>query len=354
MTPSSNGFSTTQPPEISDITSRMTVWVIRAFFLLVCAGTGAIIGFSDSFQPKDGNAYDPLLTIVGMIGLFFAVMILEMLLRAASDIAALVFGLFLGVILALLSYALVTLIPGNEDNPALRLVLIPIFCYLCVVLVFKTRHRFNFIIPYVEFQRQQKGPRAMLLDTSSIIDGRIADIAKTAVFDTPIIIPRFILRELQAVADSSDRLRKARGRRGMEVVNRLQHDTNVEIIIEEGEVPGNDTVDSKLVRLARSLGARIITNDVNLSKIAQIQDISVININDLANAVRPSFLHGEEMRIEIIKDGAEPGQGVGYLDDGTMVVAENGGGHVGETVALEVTRMLQTSTGKMVFGRIRN
>jgi len=350
----SNSETLNQPPEDTGKTSRMTIWVIRAFFLLVSAGTGALIASSETFNPKDEfTAWE---TILGMIGLYMVVMVLEMLLRSASDISALVFGLIVGVILSLLSHSLVMLaLPGLDDTygPAVRLILICVFCYLSVVLVFKTRHRFSFIIPYVEFHRQHKGPRAMLLDTSAIIDGRIADICDTRIFDTPIVIPRFILRELQGIADSSDKLKRVRGRRGLDIVDRLQKSPSVEVIIEEGEVPGADSVDSKLVRLAGSLGARVVTTDFNLNKVAQIQGVSVVNVNDLANALRPSFIPGEELPLQIVREGAEPGQGVGFLDDGTMVVAEDGLEHLGRNVILEVTRTLQTSSGKMIFGRVK-
>lgn len=343
-----------QPPETTGKTSRMTIWVIRAFFLLVSAGTGALIASSETFNPdEEFTAWE---SILGMIVLYMAVMVLEMLLRSASDISALMFGLFVGLILSLLSHSLVMLaLPGAGENysPAIRLILICMFCYLSVVLVYKTRHRYSFIIPYVEFHRQHKGPRAMLLDTSAIIDGRIADICDSGIFDTPIVIPRFILRELQGIADSSDRLKRVRGRRGLDIVDRLQKSASVEVIIEEGEVPGADSVDSKLVRLAGSLGARVVTTDFNLNKVAQIQGVSVVNINDLANALRPAFIPGEELRLQIVKEGAEPGQGVGFLDDGTMVVAEDGLAHLGRDVALEVTRTLQTSSGKMIFGKVK-
>jgi uncharacterized protein YacL len=331
----------------------MTIWVIRAFFLLVSAGTGALIA---KFKPAG------VLTewdwIVGMIGLYLVVMALEMLLGAASDISVLVLGLIVGVILSFLSHSLIMLAfpeAGEADKDyslAIRLILICVFCYLSVVLVYKTRHRFSFIIPYVEFHRQQKGPRALVVDTSAIIDGRIADICETSVFDTPIVIPRFILRELQGIADSADRLKRARGRRGLDIVNRLQQSSTVEVVIEESEVPGSDSVYSKLVRLAGSLGARIITNDFNLNKVAQIQGVNVLNINDLANALRPALIPGDKFQIELVKEGSEPGQGIGYLEDGTMVVAENGLSYVGSIVDLEVTRTLQTSAGKMIFGRV--
>jgi len=350
-----NNTETLTPPlESSGKTSRMTIWVIRAFFLLVSAGTGALIASSKTFNPN--NELTAWECILGMIALYVAVMVTEILLGSASDISALTFGLIVGVILSFLAHSLVMLaIPGMDKaySPAVRLILICVFCYLSVALVFKTRHRFSFIIPYVEFHRRTKGPQALLLDTSAIIDGRIGDICDTRIFDAPIVIPRFILRELQGIADSSDKLKRARGRRGLDIVNRLQKSPCVEVIIEEGEVPGSDSVDSKLVRLASSMGARIVTNDFNLNKVAQIQNVSVVNINDLANALRPTFLPGEELQIQLIKEGAEPGQGVGFLDDGTMVVAENGLNFVGRQVALEVSRTLQTSAGKMIFGRVK-
>jgi len=353
---SDNGQDTQLMQPVSPIgkTSRMTIWVIRAFFLLVSAGTGVLISQNPGLNPD--AEYSMAECVFGMIFLYIAVMILEMLLGSASDISSLVFGLVVGAILSFLSHSLVILSFPDvkpEHSQAIRLILICVFSYLCVVLVFKTRHRFNFIIPYVEFHRQQKGPRAMLLDTSAIIDGRIADICETRIFDTPIVIPRFILRELQSIADSADKLKRVRGRRGLDVVNRLQKSPAVEVIIEEGGVPGSESVDAKLIRLARSLAARIITTDFNLNKVAQIQGVDVVNVNDLANALRPAFIPGEELRIQLVKEGAEPGQGVGYLDDGTMVVAENGRGAVGKEVALEVTRTIQTSAGKMIFGRIR-
>ena len=340
--------------EVRGRMGRMTIWAIRAFFLLISAGTGALLG---QLAPVTGlTEWD---WIIGMMVLFAVVMLLEIVLGRASDISALVFGLVVGVILSFLSHSLIMLaFPEAADSEnnyslAIRLILICVFCYLSVVLVYKTRHRYSFIIPYIEFHRLQKGPRALMLDTSAIIDGRIADICDTRVFDTPIIIPRFILRELQAIADSSDRLKRSRGRRGLDVVNRLQESKAIEIHIEEGEVPGSDSVDSKLVRLANSMAARIVTTDFNLNKVAQIQGVGVLNINELANALRPVFIPGEELNIQVVREGSEQGQGIGYLDDGTMVVIDGGIEHLGSSAAVEVTRTLQTAAGKMVFGRVK-
>ncbi len=194
-----------------------------------------------------------------------------------------------------------------------------------------------------------------MLDTSVIIDGRIADVAETQVIDQPMVVPRFVLQELQNVADSSDKLRRNRGRRGLDILNRLQKSQGVEVRIHDGEIPelaGVREVDQQLVILAKHLGGKVVTNDYNLNKIARLQGVEVINLNDLANAMKPIVLPGENLTVKLIKKGEEQGQGVGYLDDGTMVVAEQGFYHLGETVRLTVTSVLQTSAGRMIFGRM--
>jgi uncharacterized protein YacL len=189
----------------------------------------------------------------------------------------------------------------------------------------------------------------MLLDTSVIIDGRIADIVDTKIIDTEIIIPRFVLDELQTVADSSDKLKRNRGRRGLDILQRMRKSRSVEI--SDVTLPHMEGVDAKLVRLAKTIDARVVTNDFNLNKVAQVQGVEVININDLANALRPVVLQGERLVIKILRPGESPGQGVGYLDDGTMVVAESCSGRIGQQVELQVTNILQTSAGRLIFGR---
>ncbi len=194
-----------------------------------------------------------------------------------------------------------------------------------------------------------------MLDTSVVIDGRIADVAETRVLDQPLIVPRFVLQELQGIADSSDKLRRNRGRRGLDVLNKLQKSPGVEVRIHDAEIPelaGIKEVDQRLVVLAKHLGGRVVTNDYNLNKIARLQGVEVINLNDLANAMKPIVLPGEFLTVKLLKRGEEQGQGVGYLDDGTMVVAEHGAHHLGETIRLTVTSVLQTSAGRMIFGRI--
>ena len=227
--------------------------------------------------------------------------------------------------------------------------------FLCTSFVLQTKDDFRFIIPYVEFARESKGSRPLLLDTSAIIDGRIADIADTRVLESELVVPRFVLEELQAIADSDDKLKRNRGRRGLDVLNRLRGSDQLDVRIAHGSAPGVDAakdVDAKLVALARHLNARIATNDYNLNKVAQLHGVTVININDLANALKPIVLPGEGMKVRILKPGEEPGQGVGYLEDGTMVVAEQGRDHIGEDVDITVTSVLQTSAGRMIFGRI--
>ena len=180
-------------------------------------------------------------------------------------------------------------------------------------------------------------------------------MAEARVLDQPLVVPRFVLQELQGIADSSDKLRRNRGRRGLDILNRLQKSPGIEVKIHDGEIPelaGIREVDQKLVILAKHLGGKVVTNDYNLNKIAKLQGVDVINLNDLANALKPIVLPGEGLTVKLIKRGEEPGQGVGYLDDGTMVVTEHGVHHLGEMVRLTVTSVLQTSAGRMIFGRL--
>ncbi len=190
-----------------------------------------------------------------------------------------------------------------------------------------------------------------ILDTSVIIDGRIADICDTAFIEGKLIVPHFILKELQLVADSPDGIKRQRGRRGLDVLERLRKSSQVSVVISEVDFPEIKDVDSKLIELAKRMEAKIITNDFNLNKIAQLQGVSVLNINELANALKPVVLPGETIRVFILKEGKEKDQGVAYLDDGTMVVVDNSRKMIGQTIEITVTSVLQTTVGKMIFGR---
>ncbi len=201
---------------------------------------------------------------------------------------------------------------------------------------------------------EKSGPRYeehKILDTSVIIDGRIADICKTGFIEGTLVIPEFVLEELQHIADSSDLLKRNRGRRGLDILNKIQKELDVKVLIYEdaNEEPGE--VDSKLVKLAKAMQGKVVTNDFNLNKVCELQGVSVLNINDLANAVKPVVLPGEEIIVQVIKDGKEHGQGVAYLDDGTMIVVEGGRDFIGTTMEVLVTSVLQTSAGRMIFAK---
>lgn len=192
-----------------------------------------------------------------------------------------------------------------------------------------------------------------IIDTSVIIDGRIVDIVESGFLEGPLILARFVLKELQAIADSADPLKRTRGRRGLDVLSRLQERAPLEISERDYEDLGAGTVDAKLVRLAREMRGKLVTNDYNLNRVAHVEGVAVLNVNELANAVKPVFLPGEELHVQIIRDGKEPHQGVGYLDDGTMIVVENGRRLIGEAVDVSVTSVLQTVAGRMIFARLK-
>ncbi|MDN5348277.1 MAG: hypothetical protein PWP65_1841 [Clostridia bacterium] len=202
-----------------------------------------------------------------------------------------------------------------------------------------------------EKNRGEGRPNYKILDTSVIIDGRIADIIKTGFIEGTIVIPGFVLEELRHIADSSDFLKRNRGRRGLDILNKIRKDSGVNVKVFEQDFEDLSEVDSKLIRLAQKLGAPVLTNDYNLNKVAELQGVKVLNINELANAVKPVVLPGEEMLVQVIKDGKESGQGVAYLDDGTMIVVENGRRFIGQSVVVLVTSVLQTAAGRMIFAR---
>jgi uncharacterized protein YacL len=274
--------------------------------------------------------------------------------KKLDTISAVYFGLIVGIFLTyVVSIALTPLMQGNPHVERIRLVMGMVLCYACVSLLMQTKDDFRFVIPYIEFAKEVKGLRPYLLDTSVVIDGRIADVVETSIFDNQLIMPRFILSELQNIADSGDKMRRARGRRGLDVLNRLRTGKSVEFKIYDRELPemANQPVDMKLVLLAKDLEGKIITGDYNLNKVARLHNVPVINLNDVANSLKPIFLPGERVEVKVVKPGEEPGQGIGYLDDGTMIVIENGRAHISEMVNLTVTSVLQTSAGRMIFGR---
>jgi uncharacterized protein YacL len=218
----------------------------------------------------------------------------------------------------------------------------------------RTKDDVRFVVPYVEFTKQTKGSRPLVLDTSVIIDGRIVDLCQTKLFDAPLLVPRFVLNELQLIADSADKLKRNRGRRGLDILNKMQTDPLIDVKIDDdiiAEIEDAEGVDHKLVLFTKHRNGRLATTDYNLTKVAQVRSVDVININDLANSLKAVILPGEAMTVKIIKAGEEAEQGIGYLDDGTMVVVEGARNKIGRDVNLTVTSSLQTSAGKMIFGR---
>lgn len=222
-------------------------------------------------------------------------------------------------------------------------------CYLGVSVVYSTQDEFRLVIPYVEFSKQLRGTRPLILDTSAIIDGRIFDVGTAGFLLAPVIIPRFVIEELQTLSDSSDKLKRNRGRRGLDMVRKMQNSPHIDLSIVDLNVPGLG-VDQMLVEVAREYRAHLVTTDFNLNKVAAIDDVKVLNINDLANALRAAAVPGERLSVVIIKRGENKNQGVGYLDDGTMVVVEESVEYIGQRVECSVTSSIQTSAGRMIFG----
>lgn len=334
----------------------MPLVVLRIVFLVVAAGLGAWL-INARNEPFRVDLEDhPVSVFVGVMAIALAVIGADVAIRRKSldTISAVYFGLIVGLLLAyVVALALTPLPIARELLGAVQTILAVVLSYTCISLLLQTRNDFRFIIPYVEFSKEVKGLKPYILDTSVIIDGRIADVVETGVLDSQLIAPRFVLSELQNIADSPDRLRRGRGRRGLDILNRLQSNERVDLQIFDREPPelAGQEVDLKLVLLAKHLDGKIVTNDYNLNKVAQLHEVGVINLNDLANALKPIFLPGEQLDVLIVKSGEEPGQGVGYLDDGTMVVVEAGRDHISRTVRITVTSVLQTSAGRMIFGR---
>ncbi len=333
----------------------MLIYFIRASFLLIVGGIAARVARTV------GDQFNPWAFFVIVMGLALLALVWDIFTarKKIQTVSAIFFGLIAGLVLSDLIRSAVepTLqVWFREDfSKSMNSLLIVFVCFTCVTTLIQTKDDFRFVIPYVEFSREIKGPRPLILDTSVIIDGRIADVAETKVLDQAFVVPRFVLQELQAIADSSDKLRRNRGRRGLDILNRLQKMEDVEVILHDAdvaEVNKHKEVDHRLVALAKHLGGKVVTNDYNLNKIAKLQGIDVINLNDIANSLKPVVLPGEHMMVKIIKRGEEQGQGVGYLDDGTMIVVEQGAQYLNDQARVQVTSVLQTSAGRMIFGKI--
>lgn len=307
--------------------------------VIVCVGLGFVIGgaagryiakllnrFEVAIQDIPGT--DLLMGAVGIIAGFLIAFLPSMILFRSYP--GWVFALILYTVCGVIGY--IVAVQKKDD---------------LIALFRPSRH-------YVSSEEQRKAVDARILDTSAIVDGRIADICYTGFLEGQLVVPRFVLDELQAVADSEDPLKRNRGRRGLEVLNDLQRQEYVEVRIEERDFPELSGVDTKLVALAKALNLPIMTTDFNLNKIAELQGVRVLNVNELANSLKPVVLPGETLTLTLIREGKEPGQGVGYLDDGTMVVVEGGKKYIGKEVRTVVTSTLQTAAGRMIFASMGN
>ena len=329
----------------------MTFIYIRIFFLLISVLIGYQLG---DLLAIYGKLSGLLGALMGMAGAGFIILLERGMRRISSrGLSAAVFGLIFGLLMARIVIGAIELIPmGIMFTQSLKIILTVTFCYLGMVVAMRGKDEFNVIIPYVKFARQDEKASIIILDTSVIIDGRIADICQTKFIEGRLVIPKFVLKELQQIADSQDPLKRNRGRRGLDMLNRIQKIAGVDVKIHEEDFPELMEVDTKLVKLAKVLGANIMTNDYNLNKVAELQGVKVLNINELANALKTVVFPGEEMQIKLIREGKEHNQAVGYLDDGTMVVVEEARRFIGQEVRVVVTSVLQTQAGRMIFTKM--
>jgi uncharacterized protein YacL len=301
----------------------------------------------------------PVLYMVAGFGFGWLMIAIDEMLKGFSlrAFSATTFGLLLGTVVAQLIdhsglFGESTDLTANRQM--IRMALFVGFGYIGMVLAMRSnKEDFSLIIPYIRFAPQNKPDNLLLLDTSVIVDGRIADLIEANFVEGLIVVPRFVLKELQQIADSNDPIKRGRGRRGLEVLNRIQRNTRNEVKIHDGDFPEEKEVDTKLVRLARNLGAKLYTNDYNLGKIAELQKVNHVNLHDLAKSLRVILLPGEVLSLRIVREGKDKGQGVGYLPDGTMVVVNNAQNAIGQQVEVQVQSQLQTGAGVIVFADLK-
>ncbi len=343
-------------------------FIARLVGMVVFAGLGIYWGIILGTSGDNQALYAVLFGLVGALaGLVITPYISTRPVRAIRNLLSRVssqtlvagfFGLMAGLIVAVLLAFPISALPAPFGD-VLPFIGVILFSYLGIAVFIMRKEDifsvFRMTLPGKSSEttpEAENGGHSILLDTSVIIDGRIADIARTGFIFGTFLIPRFVLNELQYIADSADSMRRQRGRRGMEVLSQLQKDATVPVRISDIDVEGVREVDDKLVVLARQMNSPIMTNDYNLNRVAELQGVAVLNINELANAVKSVLLPGEPLLVDIIQEGKEAGQGVGYLDDGTMVVVEDGRGQLNKQATVVVTKVLQTAAGRMIFARL--
>lgn len=335
----------------------MALLILRAIFVMVSVGIAVLIFNSPAVQASP--TWVPWAILASMVVLPLTVIGLDGMIRRKdlTTITAVYFGLLIGVFVTYVTLlALQPILPLSPNDPLhswLPLVLGSVLCYLCTSLLIQTRDDFRFLIPYVEFARDVRGLRPNVLDSTAIVDGRIADLAEAGVFESRFVVPSFVLDELQAAAESNDRQQRTRGRRGLDVLARLRENDAIDIDVITPRQESHDelAMETRVVDLAHELGGRVVTIDASAAKLAGVRSVPAINVNDVALALKPTFMPGDAVSVRLVKAGEEPDQGIGYLEDGTMVVVENGREQIGRTVRAHVTSTLQTSAGRLVFAR---
>jgi len=325
---------------------------LRFLIVLIFIGIGHYFGLL-YFQGRLLGVYPWLGMLFGGLSGFFVILIdLYFKRLTVRNILAVLIGTAIGLGAHYLLIQVVGYLSVPDD--VLRqvgIVSAALFTYLGAITILRGQEEFTTMIPFVKLVAKGATEEVILLDTSVIVDGRIADICETAFLTGKLHLPRFVLKELQLIADSSDPLKRNRGRRGLDVLNRMKNNPAIEIKINETDFPELTTVDAKLVKLALTMGGRIFTNDYNLNKVAELQGVRVLNINELANALKPVVIPGETLQVRVLKEGKEQEQGVAYLDDGTMVVVDGGRRRIGQTLSVTITSVLQTQAGRMIFAR---
>jgi uncharacterized protein YacL len=325
----------------------MGLWLIRALFAVIFT---AATFFLRPFELSEVWAF-----VVGVTAAI-VIIIFEINVRHSSlkTLLGAAIGSTLGIVGAVLISSIVENMEFLSPNTAtfLQVLILAVMAYVGLVMGLTKGDMLNLNFGGLLAERPTK-KSAKLLDTSVIIDGRVADIVETGFLEGQLLVPEFVLRELQMVADSADSIKRNRGRRGLDILQRIQKDPSIKVQIIEDDFPDIKGVDMKLIELGRELGAKIVTNDFNLNKVAQLRGVEVLNINELANCLKPVVLPGETMRVFILKEGKEYNQGVAYLDDGTMVVVDNARRMIGKTIDIQVTSVLQTTAGKMIFGKFQ-
>ena len=343
---------------------RLMLLVLRLLFLVLLVTVTVLTLTSQGQSVNDFRwpTFVGLLLATTAIGTIVVVVDAMTPNKRLSSVVGIYLGICFGLIGAVALGGLIDVVASawelQEGPPLLylglaKVVIGIVLCYLSVSVVLTTKDDFRLVLPYVEFARQVRGIRPMLMDTSTLIDGRIDDLGHAGFIDAPLIVPQFVIDELQTLADSSDKSKRARGRRGLDLVAKVQQNPFLDLTIDDPQVDGL-SVDAMLVELARRQDMRILTTDTNLKKVAQINGISVLNVNDLAATLKAAVTPGSNMQLELIKTGENPEQAVGYMPDGTMVVVQDAAEFVGTTREVEVTNTLQTAAGRMIFAKIHN